>query len=315
MLSIDVRVPEPRDRTAVVTLTDETGTIAKGVAVASVVPDLAARRGNPNSDPLRPFGHPPYGTYALLHFAASPPECATEYGSHILVFEPQSGAALEAESLGRLVLLAYAGPTGRDGRPRRTQGGVRFTPAVLEAIVSRLAQDSEVELHLAPLRPRPWWAFWRARPEKPLPLSVEPPRIAAPPFDEGSLAMALLRGVPRPRRRRRAETDRDWDRSRAGEPAGGSSGEREQPFEGRGGASGGAGASEGWAAPASGAARPPGVDASGRIVDSAVAGAAFGAVLGAAAEARDEPPDPAPAGAESDPPGAPDAGTRVSTTY
>ena len=125
MLHLKVLVPEGRERSAVLILSDGMKRIREDLGVASSVPKLAAAHGNAACDPLRPWGHAPFGSYRLLRRAAAPAGCDIEYGSELLLFEAQDGPALESESFGRLAFLVYAGPAGRDQHPRRTQGGPR----------------------------------------------------------------------------------------------------------------------------------------------------------------------------------------------
>ncbi len=296
MLTIIVRVPETRDRTAVVEVVSGFSTIATDIAAASAFHDLAARQGNAECHSLRPYGHPPVGTYRLLTHKPAPEDCAVEYGKHILVFEPESGDALEAESFGRLLLLVYAGPTGKDGHLRRTQGGIRLKPATLDTVLSRLQASPDARLSVRPLRAPAWWQFWK-RSAKTFPLSSDPPRLISPPLDEASLAARLAAGKSLPRRSRlqqdddRDATSRDSSsRSESGQGPG---------YSGTGGEFGGAGASSAWDSASGPADGARGVDAAGRILPAA-AGAA---VLAGMAEAG--------AGTDS----AASSGTETSTSY
>ena len=293
MLTLVVRVPESGELAGVATLWDGLTAVLSDRAVAAVSSGTAGRRGNPPGDPLRPFGPPPHGTYALVGLAPTPADGAGEYGSHLLAFEPQSGRALEAESFGRLLLLAYAGPPGRDTRLRRTQGGLRFTRALMTAIVSRVGPDTEVALRVEPLTPAPWWAFWRRRTDNEQPLSGGIPRVMDAPLDEETLtAYVMQHGPRRPRRRRDPDTDTSWDRSTGGSAGPGGAGPV-VPFEGRGGRFGGGGASGGWEA---GQSRPSGVDDAGRILGTAAAGAAVGGLIEAGQGPPGEGAGPRPAG-------------------
>ena len=56
MLHLEVLVPETRDSTAVVTLSEGLRTIRKDAGVASAAPKLAAALGNPDCGQLRPGG-------------------------------------------------------------------------------------------------------------------------------------------------------------------------------------------------------------------------------------------------------------------
>jgi len=94
MLTLVVRVPDGYNRTAMATLRDGPRTVLKDFAVAVPLAGLGQQHGNPTGDPLRPFGPVPRGDYSLVALAPTPAEAVTEYGSHLLAFEPQSGPAL-----------------------------------------------------------------------------------------------------------------------------------------------------------------------------------------------------------------------------
>ena len=307
MLRLTVQVPEGRDRTAVAELRDGLKTVVSGTAAASSTPAIAAAHGNSVCDPLRPWGHPPFGVYRLLsHLAATVAE-AREYGSPVLLFEPQSGAALDAESFGRLALLVYGGPAGRDGRLRRTQGGVRVTDAMLRIVAARLAAGAELELRLEPLRAPRWWQFWRSRADtEELSQSVLAP--LSPPLDEASVLARLTTAAPR--RVQRAFDDADSiDRDRSQDGSSSQTGSGSDPFQGGGGRSGGAGASGSWGADSA----PRGVDQAGRIV---VGAAALAAVADAASRGAGELPGQDRLASERSDPGttaASDAGPSAET--
>lgn len=300
MLTLKIEVPETRDSMALATLRDGSAVVATDHAVASATPALAAKRGNRACDPLRPHGHPPLGRYSLINHEATQPAQTAAYGAHLLLFQPESGPALDAESFGRLALLAYGGPDGC-----RTQGGLRLSAKMLQTVVTRLSPGNEMTLELVPLRPRAWWQFWKAPQAAPKPLSRDSPHRLTAPNDEPTLLAALLQKSVR--RVREIATDRDdtfSDRdSRHDASSTSSSGER---FQGKGGDSGGAGATGRWSE-ASG--RGPGVDGAGRIVGAA---AVVGAVAIAAAMARDA--EGAGAGADSSTGGA-GTDTNASTSY
>jgi len=315
MLTLVVRVPDGYNRTAMATLRDGPRTVLKDFAVAVPLAGLGQQHGNPTGDPLRPFGPVPRGDYSLVALAPTPAEAVTEYGSHLLAFEPQSGPALQAESFGRLVLLAYGGPSGRELQLRRTQGGLRLTVAMVNAIVSRLAADGDLHLRVEPLSltPPPWWAFWRPRPENVRPLSAEPPRLLAPPLDEATLAGHALR-TGRRRRLRRYDPGTDTWRDPTPTTGGSTSasdtrpeGEQGTPLQSGSGRFGGAGATGGWDADT---ARPPGVDSAGRILGTAAAAAAAAAAIGLSGVGQG---DAGQHTADAEP--ASDTSTHVSTSY
>ena len=271
MLYMKVSVPEARNGTAVVEFGSGGSRLATGLAVASASAPLATKHGNPSCDPMRPWGHPPIGGYALLAQGAVPAGCELEYGPHMLVFQPMSGKALEAEAFGRLLLPVYAGPSGKDGRLRPTQGGLRLQQDQFDMLLAELRRDPDASLEIKPLR-APWWQFWKPAPAT-APLASEAPRLSAPPLDEASLAN-LIAGGRRLARPAPAQTD-DWtDRDRSSSS---SSSSDSSSYSGRGGVFGGAGASGSWDA-----AGASGVDASGRISSSTV-DAPLGAVAVAGA--------------------------------
>jgi uncharacterized membrane protein YgcG len=280
MLRLTVQVPEARDRTAVATLRAGLKTLATGPAVASATPAIAAARGNPACNPHRPWGHPALGGYRLLFQRATQPEQTAEYGSHFLLFEPESGDALAAESFGRLVLLAYGGPSGGDRRMRRTQGGLRLPNQMLHTAVARVAAGEEMILQLEPLAVPSWWQFWK-QPAKTMPLSEAVPAAVAPPADELSIIDQLLKVAPVRRQRVRQDHEDNRDLDRRDDRSSLSSRSDGDGFQGRGGQFAGGGASGGWGE--TGTPRGPGVDHAGRIATGVAAGAALGALAGAAA--------------------------------
>src|SRR5262245_17994257 len=311
MLRLTVQVPEARDSTAVATLRSGLKTIATGPAVASATPAIAVARSNPACDPLRPWGHPALGGYRLLFHRATQPEQAAEYGSHFLLFEPESGEALAAESFGRLVLLAYGGPSGRDRRMRRTQGGVRLSNQVLQAAVARVEAGEDMVLQLEPLVAPSWLQFWK-QPVKTMPLSETALAALAPPADELSIIDQLLKAAPVRTRRVRQSHDDDRDFDRRDGRSSSSSRSESDGFQGRGGQFAGAGASGGWGE--TGTTRGPGVDQAGRIATGVAAGAALGALAGAAAASGAEDSTRAQESGGSDTGGSDSGGSEITTS-
>ena len=285
MLLLEVLVPVKRDRAGLATLYDGARKLRQDAVCASAVEALAAARGNPQCDPLRPGGHPPLGRYRLLRRAPAPPGSEKEYGAELLVFEAEKGPALEAESFGRLGLLVYSGSSGADGGRRRTQGGVRLGKGMMQAILERLGAQEKLQLSIEALdAPVPWWQFWKRRPPvQTSALSADPPRFSKPPLDE----LTILAGLVTARRQPTvlASDDHDWrDRDSSSRSSSSDSASGGGPFQGGGGGFSGAGASASWDdAPAAGG-RTPGVDSAGRIL----VGAAVGAAAVAAAQAASE---------------------------
>jgi hypothetical protein len=275
MPTLRIQVPQARDRTAHAILYDPIYAIAKGPAVATSSTAYGSRHGNPALDPLKPGGHPPFGRYQLIHHERTDARQGAHYGTHLLLFEPRSGQALDAESFGRLGLLVYGGVSRR-----RTQGGVRVSNDMLEEIVRRAGKGEPVTLELQPAPARAWWQFWKPAPppSEPVTGTIELPQ---PPDDELTLIQTLLKKAPRdtrgrapdqgstydPDRHRDTHADPSWSRTDSGTDDG---------FRGRGGDTGGGGASGSWGD----APQRPGVDSAGRIVAGA---AAVGAIAAAAA--------------------------------
>jgi len=306
MLYLKVLVPESRDRSAVLILSDGMNRIREDVGAASSVPKLAAAHGNAACDPLRPWGHTPFGTYRLLKRASSPAGCDIEYGSELLLFEAQRGSALEAESFGRLAFLLYAGPAGQDKRLRRTQGGVRVSKTMMNEITTQLGAGGDMSMHIEALAaPAAWWQFWKPKyAVQPGPLSSDAPHLVSAPLDEASLIAELLKGT-RSRRSQLATPNRDDDRDRWLRDSGSSD---SQSYRGGGGEFAGGGASGSWGQ--AGAARPAGVDAAGRII-GATAAAGIAADAFAAASRESDAGGGAPTASES----AGGTGTNTDTSY
>jgi len=209
MLIVNVKVPAARDRAAAVEFRSGKARLATGLAAASASTEIAARHGNAACDPLRPWGHPPLGAYQLLARGPAPAGSEAEYGTQVLVFQPMTGSALEAESFGRLHLLAYAGPAGKGGLLRPTQGGLRFEQARFSELLDELNRDSSLMLEIEPLRPPAWWQIWKSATPTP-PLAQEAPRFSAAPLDESSIAVLIAAGK-RFSRRSRLEQEDDLD--------------------------------------------------------------------------------------------------------
>jgi hypothetical protein len=305
-MKIRIRVPELRDRAALVDVYDGRLGHLSDVACASASRAVARRLDNAALDPRRPGGHPPFGSYLLRAAPAVPQKCELEYGGHLLLFEPESGDALHSESFGRLLLAVYAGPAGRDGLLRRTQGGVRLPGKLFSQIVASANPDSGASLTIEPLEPR-WWQFWASAPRTPA-ISADEPHLTREPVDEASLIAELSRGLARRTKVARRTIDDDDDDDETWSDSSSS-----DSVQGRGGRSGGAGASGSWDDGPRPAAHPPGVTDTGRIV-----GVAAGAALGAAAAhaAADAPADEADAAADDrDSASSSGSGTESATSY
>jgi hypothetical protein len=225
------------------------------VEVCLTADEEAARAaGNPERDPLRPKGHAPLGGYRLREVRSVPDASQDEYGRHSLVFEPRSGEALQAESFGRLALALHGGALGDDGRLRPTDGGLRVEDAVLPRLAAAARPGDTLDVREKPL------GFWEW----------------------------LLGRRRRPSAARRQPFLDDDDRGRTDHSSTSTfdrSADRSEPFEGRGGAFGGAGASGTWDAAPRADASTAGAAAAGGVI-------AAGLLAGdATSEEGAEPPD------------------------
>jgi hypothetical protein len=91
-----------------------------------------------------------------------------DLGETAVMFEPLSGDARRAESLGRLVLALHGGMLGADGRVRPTSMGVRLGADALARIVAAARSHASIELEIVevPLTFWDWLFFWRRRPSR-----------------------------------------------------------------------------------------------------------------------------------------------------
>jgi hypothetical protein len=104
---------------------------------------MARRHGNPDRDKLRPFGHPPAGTFlfagSLPPGVAPNPKRARRFGRlGALVLSPERGEALAAAANGRRHLYLHGGPPDRKGRLRPTLGGFRVANHDLQKLLSAI---------------------------------------------------------------------------------------------------------------------------------------------------------------------------------
>jgi hypothetical protein len=260
-----IEVDGRRQRLGWLTALLDDGSRLGPVEVCLTADETAARAaGNPERDPLRPGGHAPFGTYRLREVRGVPQESRDEYGRHSLIFEPRSGEALQAESFGRLALALHGGAPGEDGRLRPTDGGFRVDDGALQRIAKAVRPGDELEVKERPLG---FWEWLFGRRRRPSAARSERPTD---------------------------DHDRGWiDRSTG--PTSERSPDRGEPFEGRGGAFGGAGASGAW-------------DAAPRADASAAGAAVAGGVIAAGLLAGD-----APSGEGGEPPGS-TTGSGISET-
>ena len=168
-------------------------------------------------------GNAPYGTYTLSEARPVQAALVPELGDTTLVFEPLSGAARLAESLGRFALELHAGDPGSDGRLRTTSRGLRVWPDTLARLARAAASGERIELEIveAPLTVWDRVFFCRRR------------------FSHGYAT---------------SDTTSDYDDGWRGSSTSSSSSTRDDAFSGKGGRFGGGGASGSWDNVAAGAA-------------------------------------------------------------
>lgn len=287
-VTLRVQFPAARERTALVEVRAVGNLVATGHAVVTASADIAAAHGNPQCDPLRPWGHPPAGEYSLGQRARQRHPFNMEYGWDILAFEPESGDAMTAQAHGRHGLLVYGGPEGKDHLMRRTQGGMRVDKVVMDLLTGRFKHEWYIKLIVEPMRVPAWWQFWKKLPETP-PLSKTAIKAMTKPLDEASILDDMLdtmkrrraytggggttdardiHDTPREREQPRERDSRSEHDTYDNNSRSSSSGSSNQG----GGQHSGAGASGGWSPAGSGAAVTAGV------VTGVAAGAALSAI-------------------------------------
>ena len=227
-MKIRVGVDAERSRLGRLTMSDSSGT--SGPVDVCATADSAA-------------AHAPLGGYALKEARAVEVALVPELGDTALVFEPLSGDARLAESLGRFVLELHAGRPGDDGRLRTTSRGLRVWPETLARVASALARGERIELtiHEAPLTLWDLIFFWRRRPSR------------------GFGTSDTTRDV-----------DDGWQSSSSSSGSGSSS--RDDAFSGSGGQFGGGGASGSWDSARTGAAVAAGAALGAGIVAASESG-------------------------------------------
>ena len=196
-------------------------------ACATADDEAARAAGNAARDALRPGGPAPLGTYAMKNLVAVDDERRHDLGDTAVMFEPRSGDARRAESLGRLVLALHGGALGADGRMRPTSAGVRLGADALARVVAAVRSNADVELEIVevPLSIWDWLFFWRRRPS---------------------------RGYVGDSSTRSSRDDDDWGSSTSSSSSSSTS-SRGDSFSGGGGSFGGAGASGSWSGASTGA--------------------------------------------------------------
>ena len=167
-MKIRVGVDAERSRLGRLTMSEGSETSAPVDVCVTADAASANAAGNAAQDPLRPGGPAPFGVYTLKEARPVQGPLVPELGDVSLVFEPLSGAARLAESLGRFVLELHGGLPGDDGRLRATSRGLRVLPETLARLASAAARAERIELEIyeAPLTLWDRLFFCRRRPSR-----------------------------------------------------------------------------------------------------------------------------------------------------
>lgn len=133
MSTLLIVVPRGRAYCGRATLVSADGSPLAGPfrALATASQRIARKNGNATCDPLRPFGHPPVGSY-LVAGSLPPtyrhPRRPARFGAvGALLLKATGGDALAAARLGRTFVVLHGGPLDAAKRLRLTRGGVRLS--------------------------------------------------------------------------------------------------------------------------------------------------------------------------------------------
>jgi hypothetical protein len=134
-------VPRGRAYCGRAVLMNRDGTVRAGPfrALATAGARVARKHGNADASPLRPFGHPPAGTYVVA--GSLPPGWAHAHRARrfgrvgALLLQARSGDALVAARNGRGLVAIHGGPRDKAGLLRPTRGGVRLSNANMSALL------------------------------------------------------------------------------------------------------------------------------------------------------------------------------------
>lgn len=148
MSKLLIAVPKTRAFCGRAMLVDRNGDTLLGPmrVLATASRPFARSHDNPDASPLKPFGHPPAGTYVVA--ASLPPgyahkKRARRYGRvGALVLAPKSGDARLAEANGRTLVALHGGPLDTKRRLRPTRGGVRLTNTGMRLLLSAMNSAS-----------------------------------------------------------------------------------------------------------------------------------------------------------------------------
>ncbi len=144
MRRICILLPFDRNLEGELSIQDQTGRVTEGpFAISGRAADsIAAAHGNPQRNPLLPYGDPPCGLYKIGGIRES---CAATglrpdlYGrAGAIVLLPWSGDAALADAVGRFEILIHGGALSERGELRVTSGHFRVSDAVMAALKTEL---------------------------------------------------------------------------------------------------------------------------------------------------------------------------------
>ncbi|MEO8028214.1 MAG: hypothetical protein ABI823_17150 [Bryobacteraceae bacterium] len=139
--SILVELPADRSKLGRISLRDANGALwGPAACYGKADAQSASAHGNPQRDPLQPFGDTPLGSYACaIGRPAVTPRISRSYGPNgYVVLRAVSGPAKTAEQNGRFGLLIHGGDLNAAGKLRPTFGCVRVGNEDLKALLAKI---------------------------------------------------------------------------------------------------------------------------------------------------------------------------------
>lgn len=105
----------------------------------------AAKAGNPDEDPARPYGDHPTGLYRVTDVVEIDQRTkqAATYGPFFIRLNPVAGQAWEARLAGRSGFGAHGGKLHEDGRLRETFGCLRLDDAAIKDVAGMVLEEQK----------------------------------------------------------------------------------------------------------------------------------------------------------------------------
>ena len=164
MLKLVVAFSSNRDFEGKIHLEQDGRLLAGPFAVCGRADEAAAQRhGNPDRNPLLPFGDTPLGFYRVVGLLPSGGGTALPknfFGPHsVVVLKPTGGDAALADANGRFNTLIQGGQEGPGGRLLPTNGSLRLRDKdqkkLLRALAAQPGADCECEMTVAAVQGKP----------------------------------------------------------------------------------------------------------------------------------------------------------------